>query len=99
MKYTSSFARAQKLVRYLLVLSLVSGAAGLLLYREGTTGQLVCVLLCAALIAAILVIAARDCRCPSCGKRIISGVLVLDTCPRCKRNLYTGDKPKKAKKR
>ena len=50
MKYTSSFARAQKLVRYLLVLSLVSGAAGLLLYREGTTGQLVCVLLCAALI-------------------------------------------------
>ena len=99
MKYTSSFARGQKLVRYLLVLSLVSGAAGLLLYREGTTGQLVCVLLCAALIAAILVIAARDCRCPSCGKRIISGVLVLDTCPRCKRNLYTGDKPKKAKKR
>ena len=99
MKYTSSFARAQKLVRYLLVLSLVSGAAGLLLYREGTTGQLVCVLLCAALIAAILIIAARDCRCPSCGKRIISGVLVLDTCPRCKRNLYTGDKPKKAKKR
>ena len=99
MKYTSSFARAQKLVRYLLVLSLVSGAAGLLLYREGTTGQLVCVLLCAALIAAILVIAARDCRCPSCGKRIISGVLVLDTCPRCKRNLYTGDKPKNAKKR
>ena len=99
MKYTSSFARGQKLVRYLLVLSLVSGAAGLLLYREGTTGQLVCVLLCAALIAAILIIAARDCRCPSCGKRIISGVLVLDTCPRCKRNLYTGDKPKKAKKR
>ena len=73
--------------------------SGLLLYREGTTGQLVCVLLCAALIAAILSIAARDCRCPSCGKRIISGVLVLDTCPRCKRNLYTGDKPKKAKKR
>ncbi len=99
MKYTSSFARAQKLVRYLLVLSLVSGAAGLLLYREGTTGQLVCVLLCAALIVAILVVAARGCRCPSCGKRIISGVLVLDTCPRCKRNLYTGDKPKKAKKR
>ena len=48
---------------------------------------------------AILVVAARGCRCPSCGKRIISGVLVLDTCPRCKRNLYTGDKPKKAKKR
>ena len=47
----------------------------------------------------VIVVAARDCRCPSCGKRIINGVLVLDTCPRCKRNLYTGEKPKKAKKK
>ena len=89
MKSSSNFARGQKLVRYLLVFALVSGLAGVLLYREGTLGQTACVLLSAA----------RDCRCPSCGKRIINGVLVLDTCPRCKRNLYTGEKPKKAKKK
>ena len=97
--FSSNFARGQKLVRYLLVAALVAGAAGLLLFREGTMQQTVCVLLSAAFITAVIVVAARDCRCPSCGKRIISGVLVLDTCPRCKRNLYTGDKPKKAKKR
>ena len=97
--YTSSFARGQKLVRYLLVAALVSGAAGLLLFREGTMQQTVCVLLSAALIVAVIVVAARFCRCPSCGKRVINGVLVLSTCPRCKRDLYTGDKPRKAKKK
>ena len=99
MKSSSNFARGQKLVRYLLVFALVSGLAGVLLYREGTLGQTACVLLSAAFIVAVIVVAARDCRCPSCGKRIINGVLVLDTCPRCKRNLYTGEKPKKAKKK
>ncbi len=97
--FSSSFARGQKLVRYLLVAALAAGAAGLLLFREGTMQQTICVLLSAVLIVSVIVVAARDCRCPSCGKRIINGVLVLNTCPRCKRNLYTGDKPKKAKKK
>ena len=97
--FSSNFARGQKLVRYLLVAALISGAAGLLLFREGTMQQAVCVLLSAAFIVSVIVVAARDCRCPSCGKRIINGVLVLNTCPRCKRNLYTGDKPKKANKK
>ena len=97
--FSSNFARGQKLVRWLLAAALVAGAAGLLLFREATMQQTVCILLSAALLVAVIVVAARDCRCPSCGKRIINGVLVLSTCPRCKRNLYTGDKPKKAKKK
>lgn len=97
--FSSTFARGQKLVRYLLVAALAAGAAGLLLFQEGTMQQTVCVLLSAAFIVSVIVVAARDCRCPSCGKRIINGVLALNTCPRCKRNLYTGDKPKKAKKK
>ena len=97
--FTTNFARGQKLVRYLLVGALAAGAAGLLLFPEGAMQQTVCVLLSAALIIGVIVVAARDCRCPSCGKRIINGVLVLSVCPRCKRNLYTGDKPKKAKKK
>ena len=97
--FSGSFARAQKLVRYLLAAALVSGAAGLFLFAEGTMQQTICILLSAAFLVAVIVVAARDCRCPSCGKRIINGVLVLSTCPRCKRNLYTGDKPKKAKKK
>ena len=97
--FSSNFARGQKLVRWLLAAALVAGVAGLLLFREATMQQTVCILLSAALLVAVIVVAARDCRCPSCGKRIINGVLVLSTCPRCKRNLYTGDKPKKAKKK
>ena len=97
--FTDSFARGQKLVRYLMVGALLAGAAGLLLFGEGTMQQAVCVLLAAALIAAVIVVALLECRCPHCGKRIISGVLVLSTCPRCKHNLYTGDKPKKGKKK
>ena len=97
--FSGNFARGQKLVRYLLAAALAAGVAGLLLFQEGTAQQTVCVLLSAALIVAVIVVAARDCRCPSCGKRIINGVFVLNTCPRCKRNLYTGDKPKKAKKK
>ena len=97
--FSTNFARGQKLVRYLLVGALAAGAAGLLLFPEGTTQQAVCVLLSAVLIVGVIVVAARDCRCPSCGKRIINGVLVLNTCPRCRRNLYTGEKPKKAKKK
>ena len=96
--FTTAFARGQKLVRRLLAAAMVCGAAGLLLFREGTTEQAVCVLLSAVLIVAVIVVAARDCRCPHCGKRIINGVLVLSSCPRCRRDLYTGDKPKKAKK-
>ena len=95
----SRFARAQKLVRYLMVLALISATAGLLLFREGTIQQVVCVFVSAACIIAVFVVAARDCRCPHCGKRIINGVLVRDTCPKCHYNLYTGDKPKKGKKK
>ena len=97
--FSTDFARGQKLVRYLLVGALAAGVAGLLLFPEGSTQQTVCVLLSAALIVGVIVAAARDCRCPYCGKRIINGVLVLSTCPNCKHNLYTGDKPKKGKKK
>ena len=97
--YTGSFARGQKLVRYLMVAALIAGAAALLLFREGTVQQTLCVLLAAALIAAVIVVAMSQCRCPHCGKRIINGVLVLSTCPNCKYNLYTGEKAKKGKKK
>ena len=97
--FPNTFARGQKLVRYLLALSILAAAAGLLLYAEHTTQQLLCIVLSLAMMVGVIVVIVRDCRCPSCGKRIIGGVLVLDTCPRCKRNLYTGDKVKKTKKR
>ena len=96
--FPNSFERGQKLVRWLLALSILAAAAGLLLYAEHTTQQLICIVLSLGMLLGMIVVISRDCRCPSCGKRIVSGVLVLSVCPRCKRNLYTGDKVKKAKK-
>ena len=46
------------------------------------------------MIAAVVVIFLYS-RCPSCGKVIVFGVLKATSCPRCKRNLVTGQKMKK----
>ena len=97
--YPNTFARGQKLARYLLAAAIGAGLIGLLFFPENSVRQTVCVLLSAAFLAATVVAAARLCRCPACGKRILGGVLVLEVCPRCKRSLYTGDKTKKTKKR
>ncbi len=97
--FPNTFARGQKLVRFLLALSIVAALAGLLLYAEHSTGQLVCIFLSLAMMIGVITVIARDCRCPRCGKRIINGVLVLETCPKCKCNLYTGDKVKKSGKK
>ncbi len=95
--YTSSFARGQKTVRWLLALAIISGLAGYILLPEQSTPQLLVFLLSLGLLVSIPVVASRSCRCPYCGKSIVAGVLVVSTCPNCKRNLYTGDKVKKAK--
>ena len=97
--FPNTFARGQKLVRYLLAFSIAAAAAGLLLYAEHSTGQLVCILLSLGLMIGVVVVIVLDCRCPRCGRRIIGGVLVLETCPSCKCNLYTGDKVKKSTKK
>ncbi len=97
--FTSPFARGQKTVRLLLVLAIAAGLAGFLLLPAQSTAQFLCYVLSLALLVSVPVVASRQCRCPYCGKRILAGVLVLEVCPNCKRNLYTGDKVKKAKKK
>ena len=93
--FPNPYARGQKLVRWLLAFSIAAALAGLLLCQEGTRQQFLFMLLSIAFMVGVIVVIVRDCRCPACGKRIISGVLVLSVCPRCKRSLYTGDKMKK----
>ena len=96
---TSSFARGQKKVRWLLVLAIGAGLCGLLLFSEKSAPQLLFYVLSLGLLISIPFVAKRECRCPYCGKSVISGVLVLEICPKCKRNLYTGEKVKKAKRK
>ena len=97
--YSSGFARGQKLVRYLIVGALIMGLVGFLVYGSSPAQQTLCLLFSLVMMVSAVVCVFRFCRCPRCGKVIIGGVLVLETCPRCKCNLYSGEKSKKAKKK
>ena len=97
--YSNSFARGQKLVRYLLGGSILLGLFGFFIYNSSPAQQTLCMLFSLVMMVSAVVCMVRFCRCPRCGKVIIGGVLVLETCPRCKCNLYTGEKVKKSKKK
>ena len=92
--YINGFMRGRELLKKLLVSDLITAVAAML--TRGTpmlmglfSGATVLLFL------AIIYIDVKFCRCPNCGKVILLGVLAIDTCPRCKRNLSTGKKTKK----
>ena len=91
----SSFERGRKLVVIFLVMAIVLCAYALLFTKEYSRENFVAVIGGFLCFAAMIVTAATLCRCPHCGKRIISGVLVLKVCPKCKRILTTGEKIRK----
>ena len=97
-RYEKSFERGQELVRYFMFAAIVSALAGLLLAESNSTLQYVLIGLSAVLLIAMLVCAWRFCRCPYCGKRILSGALVVTSCPSCRRDLKSGRKVKKSKR-
>ncbi len=94
-RYESSFASGQKIVKYLLMLVLALSLASALLVPKGSLTQTILVLSAFVLIGVILAVIYKFCRCPYCGKRIFGGVLVVKSCPKCRRNLTTGKKVKK----
>ena len=63
--------------------------------QEGTVLQAVLVILTLVFMVAAITVVFLYSRCPSCGKVIALGVLQATCCPRCKRNLVTGQKMKK----
>ena len=94
-QYESKFSYGQRIVRYLLFAVIALSLAAGLLTPKGSTQQTILVLTAFALIAALLGVIYKYCRCPYCGKRIFAGVLAVKSCPKCRRNLTTGKKVKK----
>ena len=94
--YINSFVRGRELLKKLLIADLVcavmatvmSGSVMALAFFAGATGLI---------FVAIIYIAVKYCRCPNCGKLILLGVLAVEACPRCKRNLVSGRKMKKSR--
>ena len=92
--YINSFIRGRDLLKKLLAADLVTAVLALI-FKANPTVMSLFSMATIILFGAIIYIAVKYCRCPNCGKVIVIGVLAVDACPRCKRNLVTGKKSKK----
>lgn len=93
-----NFKTARKLVMVCMIASLVCALGGMVFVRPGTVASIYIVLLSLILMILALIILFGLCRCPWCGKRITSGLMKVEVCPHCKRDIETGLK-RKGKKR
>ncbi len=94
-RFESDFAYGRDLVKKLLIGSVA--ACVFTLFTQGAI-QLAFMGLTVACVVGAIYILVKYCRCPHCGKVIFFGMLAIRQCPRCKRNLFTGQKMKKSKK-
>ena len=88
------FETARRLTMVLTVLAFAAIILGYILYPEGDAMRDTMILTGGGIVAAAVLIIAAFCRCPYCGKVLISGLFVLKVCPKCSRNLATGEKVK-----
>ena len=92
--YINGFMRGRDLLKKLLVCDLITASIAVFM-RSNPTIMALFSGATLILFIAIIYIDIKYCRCPNCGKVILLGVLAIDACPRCKRDLVTGKKVKK----
>ena len=92
---TRNFEDTKRMIKTLVVLAVICCVGCLFFTQEGTVLQAVLVILTLVFMVAAITVVFLYSRCPSCGKVIALGVLQATCCPRCKRNLVTGQKMKK----
>ena len=93
--HVSDFERGRKIVLVLLILAIAFGIIALVFCAENSGQQMAYILAAFVCIVGIVITSVLLCRCPHCGKRILTGVLVVKVCPKCKRSLTTGKKVKR----
>ena len=94
--YANNFVYGRELMKKLLVGSVIAAVAAYV-FQTNQTVSTVLTGICLILFASVIYIMVKFCRCPNCGKVIFLGVLAVNTCPRCKRSLVTGNKVKKSR--
>ena len=94
--YANNFVYGRELMKKLLVGSVIAAVAAYV-FQANQTVSAVLTGICLILFASVIYIMVKFCRCPNCGKVIFLGVLAVNTCPRCKRSLVTGNKVKKTR--
>ena len=85
---------ARQLVKWSMILSVVCAVSGLLFFKPGTQISLYITFAAFGLMVVTMILLFGYCRCPWCNKRITSGLMKVQVCPHCKRDLDTGLKPK-----
>ena len=93
--YTSNFEYGKRMSKICMIAAICLCLMSLLLVPAGSMAQGALILAGMAFIIGAFVVMYKYCRCPHCGKHIMTGVLVITSCPRCHRNLNTGKKTKK----
>lgn len=97
--YENSFVHGRDLTKKLVIVTCVSCAVSILFMTMGDiTLQIVCMAVSLVGLISTIYVMAKYCVCPHCGKHITMGLLAIENCPRCKRNLITGKKGKKNKR-
>ena len=86
------FKTARRLVMIFMAVSFVLAIGGIVFVRPGTQASIYVVLLSFIMMVLALMILIVFCRCPWCGKRITSGLMKIEVCPHCRRDIDTGMK-------
>ena len=94
--YANNFVYGRELMKKLLVASVITAVAAYIMQSNQTLAT-VLTAVTLILFGTVIYIMVKFCRCPNCGKVIFLGVLAVNTCPRCKRSLVTGNKVKKSR--
>ncbi len=93
--FGNSFVQGREFAKRLMIAAVVCAVMGIVCEQAGSAFAPILLVLTLIISVFTVYVIAKYCRCPHCGKRIMTGVLVATTCPSCRRNLTTGKKAKK----
>lgn len=93
--YGNTFVQGRELVKKLFTAAVIGAVLSIVCNQLGSPVAPYLVGLTLVIMGTTVYVMAKYCRCPHCGKRIMTGVLVATTCPSCRRSLVTGKKMKK----
>lgn len=92
--YSKDYEHGKNVAKWLMVAALILSITSVLFLPEGSRLQLIFIVVTILMILITFFYIYTYCRCPYCGKHIMTGVLTVRQCPKCRRNLYTGTKMK-----
>ena len=92
------FDKERNLVKLLLAMCIVFSIVSIAVNGTDSVMVLYAPILSFVFFVLAFVVIFLYCRCPNCGKRVFLGLFKAVNCPRCRRNLITGEKSKGKKR-